>query len=187
MFVILPFKINIFIDLPDIYYVLLTISSLYFLVQQLPLGFPPAPRADQSHCSIIPSNVINGGLSSHQGIEVANGSSMSAERINMSTGMLPVQNQNEQMNLLQGMNGTAIKPEPGFSNNTEFPFCPDGNFLEERTNIVDPPGSSFGCTELIDPTITEPLMGTADPNSYGFLSQIPRNFSFSDLTDHGIP
>ncbi|ONK65571.1 uncharacterized protein A4U43_C07F38460 [Asparagus officinalis] len=64
-----------------------------------------------------------------------------------------------------GIHGTTIKSERNYSNNSGFPFGTENTFLE--------PGAAFSSSELLE----------MDSSSLGFLSQIPRNFSFSDLTD----
>lgn len=77
-----------------------------------------------------------------------------------------------------GSNGTAIKAESSFSSNPEFAFCNDSAFLEPCQSMGDASGGSFSSSELNGQPIPD-----MDTSSYGFLGQIPRNFSFSDLTE----
>ncbi|KAJ3670233.1 hypothetical protein LUZ60_010557 [Juncus effusus] len=72
-----------------------------------------------------------------------------------------------------GANGSSIKTESGFNSNSDFGFCADPGFLD----------SNFSSSELTGQplSVSDPILDM-DP-SFGFLSQIPRNFSFSDLTE----
>uniref|UniRef100_A0ACD5Z760 Uncharacterized protein n=1 Tax=Avena sativa TaxID=4498 RepID=A0ACD5Z760_AVESA len=81
-----------------------------------------------------------------------------------------------------GGNGTPIKAESSFSSNPEFAFCNDSAFLEPCQSMGDASGGSFSSSELNGQPLSDPILDM-DTSSYGFLSQIPRNFSFSDLTE----
>lgn len=88
--------------------------------------------------------------------------------------LLPVQNANS---VLFGVeNGTTIKTESGYSSNGNFGFC--GNaFLESCQSIGDASGGSFSSSELNGPTLD------IESSAFGLLSQLPRNFIFSDLPE----
>ncbi|XP_076958428.1 uncharacterized protein LOC143634157 [Bidens hawaiensis] len=78
-------------------------------------------------------------------------------------------NQNSNMGIMHGMNNEGIiKSESGYVEDPSFMFNPANNvnFIAEESNVKP---------------VTEPVV---DPNasSFGFLGQIPRNFSLSDLT-----
>ncbi|KAJ0980806.1 hypothetical protein J5N97_009061 [Dioscorea zingiberensis] len=129
-------------------------------------------------CSGDPSNaMINGGSSIHQPMQVNNDGPFCVAT-DISTSMLSTQNSN--MDILQGMNGTTIKSEPCYSNGAEFTFCTDGSFLGTRSGIEDASVASFCSSDLTGQPLNESLLEV--DTSIGFLSQIPRNFSFSDLT-----
>uniref|UniRef100_A0A453SND6 Uncharacterized protein n=1 Tax=Aegilops tauschii subsp. strangulata TaxID=200361 RepID=A0A453SND6_AEGTS len=97
-----------------------------------------------------------------------------------STNVLPAQNASA---LLYGAdnNGTTIKTESSYSSNADFAFC--GNaFLESCQSIGDASGGSFSSSDLNGQPLNDALLDM-ESSSFGFLSQIPRNFSFSDLTE----
>uniref|UniRef100_A0A453SNA2 Angiotensin-converting enzyme 2 n=1 Tax=Aegilops tauschii subsp. strangulata TaxID=200361 RepID=A0A453SNA2_AEGTS len=78
-------------------------------------------------------------------------------------------------------NGTTIKTESSYSSNADFAFC--GNaFLESCQSIGDASGGSFSSSDLNGQPLNDALLDM-ESSSFGFLSQIPRNFSFSDLTE----
>ncbi|KAK1603055.1 hypothetical protein QYE76_037691 [Lolium multiflorum] len=99
--------------------------------------------------------------------------------LNASTNVLPAQNASS---LLFGAdNGTTIKTESGYSTNADFTFC--GNaFLESCQSIGDASGGSFSSSELNGQPLNDSIIDM-ESSSFGFLGQIPRNFSFSDLTE----
>ncbi|XP_071911663.1 uncharacterized protein [Coffea arabica] len=83
--------------------------------------------------------------------------------------------------LPQGMNGGVIKSEAGYAGNTPFMFGPNGNVLEPRPAVGDVSLSSYNNTESNAQPLNRAIL---DPETtpFGFLGQIPRNFSLSDLT-----
>ena len=99
--------------------------------------------------------------------------------MNASTNALPAQNASA---LLFGAdNGTTIKTESGYSTNADFAFC--GNaFLESCQSIGDASGGSFSSSELNAQPLNDSILDM-ESSSFGFLNHIPRNFSFSDLTE----
>lgn len=99
--------------------------------------------------------------------------------LDASTNVLPAQNASS---LLFGAdNGTTIKTESGYSTNADFAFC--GNaFLESCQSIGDASGGSFSSSELNGQPLNDSIIDM-ESSSFGFLGQIPRNFSFSDLTE----
>jgi len=99
--------------------------------------------------------------------------------MNASTNVLPAQNASAL--LFGGDNGTTIKTESGYSTNADFAFC--GNaFLESCQSIGDASAGSFSSSELNGQPLNDSILDM-ESSSFGFLSQIPRNFSFSDLTE----
>uniref|UniRef100_A0A1D1YZU6 Ribosomal RNA small subunit methyltransferase H n=1 Tax=Anthurium amnicola TaxID=1678845 RepID=A0A1D1YZU6_9ARAE len=138
-------------------------------------------RPDNMPCPLAPSSsLVNGGPPSLQGIAITDANSLHVERISLPTSLLSTQS--SQMAMLHGMNGTTIKMEPTYSSNSEFTFCTDNSFSEGRSATGDAPLQSFSSTELNAQPLNEPFLDI-DASSFGILSQIPRNFSFSDLTE----
>ena len=89
---------------------------------------------------------------------------------------------NSTVGQFNGGNGTTIKAESSFSSNQDFAFCNESTFLEPCQSIGDASGGSFSSSELNGQPISDPILDL-DISSYGYLGQIPRNFSFSDLTE----
>ncbi|XP_066320883.1 uncharacterized protein [Miscanthus floridulus] len=87
---------------------------------------------------------------------------------------------NSTVGQFNGHNGTTIKTESGYSSNSDFGFGNENVFLEQ--SVGDVSGGSFSSSELNGQPLGDPILDM-DSSSYGFLSQIPRNFSFSDLTE----
>ncbi|KDP37823.1 hypothetical protein JCGZ_06725 [Jatropha curcas] len=121
----------------------------------------------------------NGGSALHSSMHTAVEMSAHANRIDAPLNMLSTQSSN--MGLMQGLNGGMIKSEAGYSGTSPYMFGSDGNVLEARPSIADASVASFSSVESNSQALNEPLLD-ADTSSYGFLGQIPRNFSLSDLT-----
>ncbi|CAA6673586.1 unnamed protein product [Spirodela intermedia] len=75
-----------------------------------------------------------------------------------------------------------IKMEPAYSSNSEFTFCTDNSFSDCHSGTGDVPIPPFSGAELHVQPLNEQLVDI-DTSSFGILGQIPRNFSFSDLTE----
>ncbi|KAL3327202.1 hypothetical protein AABB24_037747 [Solanum stoloniferum] len=102
-----------------------------------------------------------------------------ARRIDASSNMLLAQSSN--LGMLQGVRGGMIKSEAGYSGNLPFMYGTETNILETHPGITDPSVSSFSSVESDSQPVNETVLD-ADTSSFGFLGQIPRNFSLSDLT-----
>lgn len=126
------------------------------------------------------SAMTNGASSGNQTMQLANDASGLAGKTDVSPSLLSTQNSH--MGRPNGINGTVIKSEPSYSNNSEFTFCTESSFLDAGPPLGVESGASFSSSELPGQALNEPLLDI-DSSSFGFLSQIPRNFSFSDLTD----
>ncbi|KAL4304500.1 hypothetical protein GQ457_10G010530 [Hibiscus cannabinus] len=139
---------------------------------------PDLKQEDMHHPmgSSLPNVFTNGSSSLHAGIHAPIDLPTHASRIDAQPGMLSTQNSN--MGLMQGMNGKMIKPEAGYSASSAYMFGAESNVLEARPTIGD---TSFSTVESSTQPLNEPLLD-ADISSFGFLGQIPRNFSLSDLT-----
>ncbi|XP_049342584.1 uncharacterized protein LOC125806871 isoform X3 [Solanum verrucosum] len=102
------------------------------------------------------SQVYTNGVSSLQPcMQSAIDVSAHARRIDASSNMLLAQSSN--LGMLQGVRGGMIKSEAGYSGN--LPFIVESDSQPVNETVLD-----------------------ADTSSFGFLGQIPRNFSLSDLT-----
>ncbi|XVF56270.1 hypothetical protein PTKIN_Ptkin06aG0105400 [Pterospermum kingtungense] len=126
--------------------------------------------------SSLPNVFTNGSSSLHAGIHASIELPSQASRINAPPAMLSTQSSN--MGLMHGINGKMIKSEAGYPGSSAYMFGAESNVLEARPTIGD---TSFSSVESSTQPLNEPLMD-ADISSFGFLGQIPRNFSFSDLT-----
>ncbi|XP_049400724.1 uncharacterized protein LOC125864716 isoform X3 [Solanum stenotomum] len=126
------------------------------------------------------SQVYTNGVSSLQPcMQSAIDVSAHARRIDASSNMLLAQSSN--LGMLQGVRGGMIKSEAGYSGNLPFMYGTETNILETHPGITDPSVSSFSSVESDSQPVNETVLD-ADTSSFGFLGQIPRNFSLSDLT-----
>ncbi|KAK4377979.1 hypothetical protein RND71_004275 [Anisodus tanguticus] len=126
------------------------------------------------------SHVNTNGASSLQPcMQTAIDVSAHARRTDASSNMLLAQSSN--LGMLQGVRGGMIKSEDGFSGNLPFLYGTETNLLEAHPGITDPSVSSFSSVESDSQPVNETVLD-ADTSSFGFLGQIPRNFSLSDLT-----
>lgn len=91
--------------------------------------------------------------------------------------------------MMQGMNGGGggmIKSETAFANPASFMYGGGGerNALDGHSAVRETPITSFS-NESNNNNNQQPLGDTlldAEASTFGFLGQIPRNFSLSDLT-----
>ncbi|XP_022848079.1 uncharacterized protein LOC111370539 isoform X3 [Olea europaea var. sylvestris] len=121
--------------------------------------------------SIIPSVYTNGASSRQPSIQI------------------PVDVVSDDMQLAQssnsgtikGIDGGIIKSEEGYTGDSPFMFGGDSDLLETHNGIGDAPVSSFSSLVSNSQPLNENIL-EGDTNMFGFLGQIPRNFSFSDLT-----
>ncbi|KAK3218175.1 hypothetical protein Dsin_012145 [Dipteronia sinensis] len=142
----------------------------------------PAMKQESMHHPIgssLASAFTNGGTSLHASLHSSVEMSGHVSRIDAPPTMLSTESSN--MGLIQGMNGGIIKSEVGYSGSSPYMFGADGNVLEARPPIADASVASFSSVESTSQTLNEALLD-ADTSSFGFLGQIPRNFSLSDLT-----
>ncbi|PON75040.1 histidine-tRNA ligase [Parasponia andersonii] len=164
----------------------------------------PGLKPENMHHAVGLSNAFtNGGSSMHTGMHNTVDISAHAGRIDAPQNMLSTQNSN--MGLLQGINGGmvksevggmiksevsgiikpevagVIKSEVGYSSTSPYIFGADSNVLESRPNIGDGSVAPFSSVDSNSQALNVSLLD-ADTSSFGFLGQIPRNFSLSDLT-----
>lgn len=132
----------------------------------------------QSIGSSLPA-FTNGGSSLHPSMQTSIDMSAHARRIDVSPHMLLAQSSN--MGMIPGMNGGIMKPETGFAGTSPFVYGANGDVLETHPAIGNPSVSSLIGIESNSQTPNETTLDV-DTSSFGFLGQIPRNFSLSDLT-----
>ncbi|CAH8356368.1 unnamed protein product [Eruca vesicaria subsp. sativa] len=90
--------------------------------------------------------------------------------------------QTTNMPMMQGMNGGGmIKSETAFTNPTSFMYGGERNALGGHSTVRDTSIPSFGNESNNNQPLSEPLLDS-EAATFGFLGQIPRNFSLSDLT-----
>lgn len=136
--------------------------------------------------SAMPHGIMGNGSSSG----LMNGTPPGDQLIYSSKDMLSLHSGIDASNTLQSthnsaamlfgvVNGTAVKTESDYSTNADFAF---GNtFLESCQSIGDASGGSFSSSELNGQPLNDSLLDI-ESSSFGFLSQIPQNFIFPDLT-----
>ncbi|KAG8372083.1 hypothetical protein BUALT_Bualt12G0029600 [Buddleja alternifolia] len=147
---------------------------------QAPQPAGPSIKPENMHQSVnaMPNVYANGTSSLQPCMQAAVNM---AGRVDMSANMLLVQNSNAGM--VQGMNGTTIKTESGYASDSPVMFGGDNNFLEHPRNAIGETSiSHFNGGESSSSHALNEAMMDPETNSIGYLGQIPRNFSLSDLT-----
>lgn len=125
------------------------------------------------------ANVFNNDGSLHSSMHAAVEMSAHGNRIDAPPNLLSSQNSN--MGLIHGINGGMIKSEPGYSRSSPYMFGAGNSVLEARPTIGDASVAPFTGVDSNSHSLNEALLDP-DVASFGFLGQIPRNFSLSDLT-----
>ncbi|KAL9408928.1 hypothetical protein AB3S75_047336 [Citrus x aurantiifolia] len=156
------------------------------LMRQIhPTSVSSIPTSNGSHIPPLPSNSAcypsehTGPALKPENMNHAVGSGLPNTFTNGGSSLHTAQSSN--VGLIQGVNGVMIKQEGGYSGNSAYIFGADGNVLEARPSIADASVASFSSVESTSQSLNEPLLD-ADSSTFGFLGQIPRNFSLSDLT-----
>lgn len=138
-----------------------------------------APEQTQSIASSLSNAFSTGGSSLHPCMQTSVDMSAHARRMDASSNMPLVQSSN--VGMIPGMNGGIMKVEAGYVGTSPFMYGTNGSVLEMRPAIGDPSVSSFSSVESNSQPPNETMLDP-DTSSFGFLGQIPRNFSLSDLT-----
>ncbi|XP_052175596.1 uncharacterized protein LOC127790262 isoform X2 [Diospyros lotus] len=139
-------------------------------------------KADNMHQAIgssLQNAFPNGGPSLQQCMTNAVDMSAHAGTIDVSANMLLAQSSN--VGMMEGINGGMIKSEGSFGVSSPYMYGSGSGVLEARAGIGDASVSPFGRVESSSQPLNESLLDT-DASPFGFLGQIPRAFSFSDLT-----
>ncbi|KAK4404786.1 hypothetical protein Sango_0847200 [Sesamum angolense] len=129
--------------------------------------------------SAIPNVYTNGTSSMQPCMQITVNTDSHGGRIDLPANMLLAQSSNTGM--MQGLNGGMIKTEGGYAGDSAVIFCGENNLLEARNAIGEASISPFSGGESSSQVLNENML-EPETNSFGFLGQIPRNFSLSDLT-----
>ncbi|KAL2480720.1 Uncharacterized protein Adt_33686 [Abeliophyllum distichum] len=127
----------------------------------------------------IPNAYTNGESSLPPSMPVVVNMAGHVGRIDISGNMPLAQSSNA--GIIQGMNGGMMKSEASHADDPQFMFVADRNLQEPNTTIGDASVSPFVGVESNSQALNETFLDH-DPNAFGFLGQISRNFSLSDLT-----
>ncbi|XP_073014653.1 uncharacterized protein [Primulina eburnea] len=143
-----------------------------------PTGLSIKPENMLQAMSVVPNAYTNGAHSMQQRMQVAVNMMGDTGRIDVPSNTMSVQGSNT---LMRGMNGGIIKSEVGYGGDSPYMFGSESNLLESRNVIGEGSVPHFDGVEPSSHTLNETIL---DPemNTFGFLGQIPRNFSLSDLT-----
>lgn len=144
-----------------------------------PAGPPIKTETVHQAVSAIPNVYTNGASSVQSCMQIPVNMAGHAGRIDVSGNMLLAQNSNTGM--MHGMNGMMIKSEGGYAGDSQFMFGGDNNLMEPRNGMGEASISPFDGGESSSQALNEAVLDS-EMNSFGFLGQIPRSFSLSDLT-----
>ncbi|XP_042409517.1 uncharacterized protein LOC121998598 isoform X1 [Zingiber officinale] len=150
---------------------------------QTPSCYLSQPTSTSSRPDSMPFNgdfssaLVNAGPLGQPENCLGNAPSILVGSMNASTSVFS--SHKDRIGRIPGMNGMTLKPEPIYSID-EFPFGNDNGIFEPQP-LADASVGSFSSSELTEQHIHNSLLDV-DTSSLGF-SQMPRNFSFLDLTD----
>lgn len=150
------------------------------IVQQTPSCYvmehavTPAGSDNMHHTMHSSTAVINAGSSVHQSMDMSDDMSHSGTMHHYPTFLSA---QNTRMDILQGVNETAMKSEPRPSSCPVFTIDGDGNILDSHPT-VEASVTSFSSAE----SSSQPLIESPLDADLAFLGRIPRMFSLSDFT-----
>ncbi|KAH9608191.1 hypothetical protein KSS87_015776 [Heliosperma pusillum] len=129
----------------------------------------------------LPSSFSNGvpSLQTHSAYDM----SSQSRRIDFLPDTLHGQSSNS-MRLMQGLNGGIIKSESGYPSGSQIIFDADTNIGEPQGLLDDASVASFNGMEASSQPMHDTLLGMNGSCSlFGQLGQIPKSFSFSELSD----
>ncbi|KAL7138375.1 hypothetical protein ABFS83_10G158900 [Erythranthe nasuta] len=159
-------------------------SHIHSMDHTSPYQTPQSIKPENMHQTInsIP-NVYTNGTSSmqQQCMQVAVNMVGHAGRIDMSANNNMLFAQSSNSGMMHGLNGGQIKTECGYVGDSPLMFGSDSNLLEPRNAIGEVSNSPFNGGESSSEALNEAMLDP-ETNSFGFLGQISRNFSLSDLT-----
>eukprot|EP01018_Ginkgo_biloba_P039027 Gb_40500 [translate_table: standard] len=157
-------------------------ASIGYPVQQPAMA---APRIHNMGRTLVPTNqsLINGGSPLPNSVHMSNEKSVSSGRMGIASGMPPVLHGDS--GISPGNNEMAIQTASGFSNSSTFPFTAVGNPTDMPSADMDVSVPSFNSNDAQSQSGAGSLQDNeagCPKELIGFLGQIPRNFSLSDLT-----
>ncbi|KAJ8770330.1 hypothetical protein K2173_014940 [Erythroxylum novogranatense] len=142
----------------------------------------PALKSENLHQQIgssLTNGFANGGSLLHPIMDPTISMSAHSDRLDAPQNMLSTQRSN--IGLMQGLNGEAIKSESGYLGPSTFMFGADRVLEACPPNTDVSVAATFRSLESNSETLNDPMLNT-DDSSYGFLDQISRNLSLTDLT-----
>lgn len=128
--------------------------------------------------AVSPSLPFSNGASSLQ-TPTAFDLSTQSRRVDFLPNTLNVQSSSS-MRLMQGLNGGCVKTETGYPSESQIIFDANGNIVETHAPVEDASVAAFGHLDGSSQQLNEALLGI--DASFGQLGQIPKNFSFPDLS-----
>ncbi|KAL0744019.1 hypothetical protein Bca4012_085532 [Brassica carinata] len=142
-------------------------------------------NAHHPMASNLSNAYLNGSSTLNTNVSPSVNISTHARRADASPNMLPSQTTNMPP-MMQGMNGGGgmIKSETVFTNPASFMYGGSGerNALDGHSAVRETPITSFSNESNNQQQLSDTLLDAAEASTFGFLGQIPRNFSLSDLT-----
>ncbi|KAH9296341.1 hypothetical protein KI387_039929, partial [Taxus chinensis] len=160
-------------------------------MKHLPIGYHvqqpaiPTQRIHNIGCNLVPSNpsLVNGGACLPNAVQPSDENSISSSgRMEISTSVPPVLHGHSGMS---PGNELAIQSASGFLNNARFSYSAVGNIADMRGTVMDVSDPAFNSKETHQQSgvgFTQDTKTANQKDPLGFLGQIPRNFSLSDLT-----
>lgn len=127
----------------------------------------------------LPNTFTRGGSALHSSMQAPMVMPPHPHRIGTTNHIFSAQNPNTV--LMQGINGGIGKTDAGYSGSSPYMFGADSSVLDARPVLGDTSIASLGGVESGSQALGEPFLDQDNP-TFGFLGQIPRNFSLSDLT-----
>lgn len=157
-------------------------------MNQKHLGYA-SEHTDQSLKS-IPSSLSNAYLNGSSTLNTTNVASSvnistHARRVDSSSPNMLSSQTTTNMPMMQGMNGGGgmIKSETAFTSPASFMYGGERNALEGHSTVRDTTSiSTFGNESNNNQQPLSETLLDSEAATFGFLGQIPRNFSLSDLT-----
>ncbi|KAG6502200.1 hypothetical protein ZIOFF_042089 [Zingiber officinale] len=176
-------RFPLLLNLPLCHCILNSLVRQRVEAHQTPSCYLSQPTSTSSRPDSMPFNgdfssaLVNAGPLGQPENCLGNAPSILVGSMNASTSVFS--SHKDRIGRIPGMNGMTLKPEPIYSID-EFPFGNDNGIFEPQP-LADASVGSFSSSELTEQHIHNSLLDV-DTSSLGF-SQMPRNFSFLDLTD----
>ncbi|CAG7890590.1 unnamed protein product, partial [Brassica rapa] len=184
-------------------------QQVHHMQQMHPSGVPPVQNTNGSHIQSMnqkhlgyasehtdqslksmPSSLSNAYLNGSSTLNTTNVASSvnistHARRVDASSPNMLSSQTTTNMPMMQGMNGGGgmIKSETAFTSPASFMYGGERNSLEGHSTVRDTTSiSTFGNESNNNQQPLSETLLDSEAATFGFLGQIPRNFSLSDLT-----